>query len=174
MNDPQSTAHYREILKEELVRRQTRNPGYSQRAFARDLGIRSNRLSEILRGKQGISPQLAVTVAERLTSSEAYRSLFLYSVMSEHSRTEVERERAVSHLRQILFERNIEAETGLRKPNLKPLLIRSKDLVRLFPVVEAFWESVLKRFNFNGEDEEVRRIVLELHSVSQKDPSDRS
>jgi hypothetical protein len=44
----QAQESYRRTLHEELETRSARNPGYSLRAFARDLGIRHSRLSEVL------------------------------------------------------------------------------------------------------------------------------
>ena len=46
---------YRDILREELAARTETNPQYSLRAFARDLGIGSARLSEVLNGNTGLS-----------------------------------------------------------------------------------------------------------------------
>jgi transcriptional regulator with XRE-family HTH domain len=42
----------RRILHEEFLRRRRRNPRYSLRAFARDLGVHHSTLSRILRGQQ--------------------------------------------------------------------------------------------------------------------------
>jgi uncharacterized protein (TIGR02147 family) len=82
---------YRAILQDELARRRSRNPGYSQRAFARDLGLRSNRLSEILRGKQGISEACAQSITERLGYSDPNRRYFCSLVRADHSRLKSER-----------------------------------------------------------------------------------
>lgn len=77
---------FREILRQELSSRRERNPGYSQRAFARDLGIRSNRLSEVLRGKQGLSLKSASLIAERLEYPEDKKRLFCSLVQLENKR----------------------------------------------------------------------------------------
>lgn len=56
----------REFLSAELTRRLQARPGYSLRAFARDLGLSPGELSEILRGKRPLSPKKTARVAERL------------------------------------------------------------------------------------------------------------
>lgn len=46
---------YQHYMLSEFEGRKSRNPGYSLRAFARDLGLAAPKLSEILRGKGGLS-----------------------------------------------------------------------------------------------------------------------
>jgi hypothetical protein len=48
-------ADYRVILSAEFEKRKDRNPAYSWRASARDLGIQSSRLSEVMAGRYGLS-----------------------------------------------------------------------------------------------------------------------
>ncbi|MEE6249990.1 MAG: hypothetical protein VX583_06285, partial [Bdellovibrionota bacterium] len=47
-------AHYIHILMEKLSSRQSRNPSYSLRAFANDIGIHPSSLSQILKGNRGL------------------------------------------------------------------------------------------------------------------------
>src|SRR3954468_13014795 len=54
------------FLSEELARRMKSNPRYSQRAFARQLGLSAGELSEILRGKRSLSLRSALRVASSL------------------------------------------------------------------------------------------------------------
>lgn len=56
----------RSFLSEELASRSRKNPGYSLRAFAKQLGLDSSRLSKILKGDRPISQDLALKVAEKL------------------------------------------------------------------------------------------------------------
>lgn len=51
---------------DELASRKSRNPMYSLRAFARDLGISTTCLSEVLGSKRQLSRRNAAAVAERL------------------------------------------------------------------------------------------------------------
>ena len=57
---------YREFLLEELARRQQVNPRYSQRAFARHMGLSAGELSELLRGRRALSLKSALKVARAL------------------------------------------------------------------------------------------------------------
>lgn len=91
MSDPKQF-NYRQFLKHELRRRQRRNAAYSIRAFSRDLGMASSRLSEILVGKKGISVDRAVFISSRLQLEDAERSFFVDLVQYEHSRSEIARQ----------------------------------------------------------------------------------
>ena len=57
---------FRQNLLAELARRRTRNPRYSLRAFARDLGTDHATLSQILRGRRNLSPRLIRQFGRRL------------------------------------------------------------------------------------------------------------
>lgn len=89
---------YRQFLVDELQRRQKRNPAYSMRAFSRDLGIGSSRLSEIINGKVGLSEERAMSLALRLQLAESERSLFVDLVQSEHARSTIARQAAQQRL----------------------------------------------------------------------------
>lgn len=85
---------YRQILLRELASRTRRNPGYSLRAFARDLQIPAPKLSQALRGIKGFSAQRAQAIATRLNLSSAEKELFIDLVDSEHARSRISREQA--------------------------------------------------------------------------------
>ena len=85
---------YRVFLRRELKCRQTDNPTYSQRAFARDLGLLPHRLSEILKGKQGISPEVGKEVARRLKLNPEEATYFVDLVQMRHARSLVRRDDA--------------------------------------------------------------------------------
>lgn len=57
---------FRTFLQHELDRRQTRNPRYSLRAFARSLGFDHASLSQILRGRRRLTPRLIRRLGARL------------------------------------------------------------------------------------------------------------
>jgi uncharacterized protein (TIGR02147 family) len=59
------------FLKEELARRMRANPRYSQRAFARQLGLSPGELCELLAGKRALSLKSALRVARALGLSPA-------------------------------------------------------------------------------------------------------
>jgi transcriptional regulator with XRE-family HTH domain len=58
--------HFRTALKSEFRRRSERNPRYSLRAFARDLGCDHGTLSQILRGRRSLSPRMVHEFGSRL------------------------------------------------------------------------------------------------------------
>jgi len=69
--------NYQIELKKELAIRQARNPLYSLRSFARDLGISATALSQVLSGKRDFSKNNAIKVADNLGFSPRERlSLF--------------------------------------------------------------------------------------------------
>jgi uncharacterized protein (TIGR02147 family) len=71
---------FRKFLSEELMKRRSRNPLYSLRSFARDLDMASSRLSDVLRGRYGVSEKAAEEIATRLQWTGARRISFLEAV----------------------------------------------------------------------------------------------
>lgn len=93
-----NTLTYRKFLLDELHRRQKKNPAYSSRAFARDIGVNSSRLSEILNGKVGLSESRAMAISDRLQMTEETKALFIDLVISEDARSGVTRAAAKSRI----------------------------------------------------------------------------
>jgi uncharacterized protein (TIGR02147 family) len=60
------TADYREFLKSELASRFKKNPKYSLRARARQVGVSPATLSLVMKGTRGLSQDSALKVAQRL------------------------------------------------------------------------------------------------------------
>ena len=63
--------NFRQALQDEFGQRQRRNPRYSLRAFARDLGTDHSALSQILRGRRPLSPRMIRRFGARLRLSPA-------------------------------------------------------------------------------------------------------
>ncbi len=82
---------YRTILREVLEVRCQKNPRYSLRSFARDLGVAPARLSDVLRGRYGISREAALEIANQLGFSAPESELFCNLVESEHARAKSKR-----------------------------------------------------------------------------------
>ena len=74
---------YRDFLRDELVRRIRHNPRYSQRAFARQLGISPGELSEVLAAKRHLSPRSALKAAKSLGLSIEETELLLWLIQKE-------------------------------------------------------------------------------------------
>ncbi len=66
MSSSQRSLSFRSFLQDELERRRERNPRYSLRAFARDLGIDNSRLSKMLQGERPIGDRMLRLIGERL------------------------------------------------------------------------------------------------------------
>jgi uncharacterized protein (TIGR02147 family) len=75
-----------------------KNPGYSLRAFARDLEMQPSKISEILRGRCGLSPKSARKVAKRLKLSSDETEHFAALVALNHGRSERARKQAEERL----------------------------------------------------------------------------
>jgi uncharacterized protein (TIGR02147 family) len=71
----------------ELSTRIIRNPGYSLRAFARDLDVSPASLSNILAGKQSISKRLAENISESIFLPGSSKELFVLSAEYSSSRS---------------------------------------------------------------------------------------
>ncbi len=69
------------ILHDEWLKRRAKNTAFSQRAFARFLGISPASLSDILLGKRDLSPKMALQIAQRCELDIHQRKKFLASVL---------------------------------------------------------------------------------------------
>lgn len=67
----------REILQRKYTEIKNRNPAFSQRSFAKKLGISSGSLSSILQGERRISKELATNMADTLGLAPDERQQFL-------------------------------------------------------------------------------------------------
>lgn len=93
--------NYRDILKDKLSERCQKNGKYSLRAFARDLELSPQRLSHILSGRHGLSPEAAQKVAAGLGLSEEETTFFCTLVQEKHARSGVLKTKAKEKLQEI-------------------------------------------------------------------------
>jgi uncharacterized protein (TIGR02147 family) len=125
---------YRDVLLDELHKRQNRRPKYSLRAFARDIGVKAATLSDVLKGRYGLSPDKALKIAERLGFTDDHKAYFRDLVAAKHARSSAAREaasRRVHALRprlqyQILQESQLLAHSSWEFPAVRQF-IRLKD-----------------------------------------------
>jgi uncharacterized protein (TIGR02147 family) len=96
--DLRDIASVGEFLNCELVSRQSRNSSYSLRAFSRDLGISTSRLSEIISSNDGISMRSAQQIAERLKLRAPRKQYWLDLAAEVSSRSPVVRKTAAQRL----------------------------------------------------------------------------
>ena len=87
-----------EVLNQEFVRRKDRNTSYSLRAFARDLELSPSRLSEVMKGKQGLSEANAEAVARKVTRRPEERAFIKDLVLANSARNGKVRELARQRL----------------------------------------------------------------------------
>lgn len=81
-----SCSSYKDFLAVEYLRRSKANPRYSQRAFAKQLGLSAGELSEVLRGKRCLSLKSALRIARSLNLNEAERNHLLSLVNGQKSK----------------------------------------------------------------------------------------
>jgi uncharacterized protein (TIGR02147 family) len=75
------------VLEKRFEVKQSQNPLYSLRAFARDLGISSGQLSMILSKKRGVSVESADRMAKALKLNRVEKQYFLNLAVQEHGRS---------------------------------------------------------------------------------------
>ncbi len=89
---------YQDFLRKEFEFRQLRNPKYSLRAFSRDLEVPAPKLSQILKGRGGISPDRATQIAPKLHLGQEEAQLFVTLVAVQHSRSHLAKKQAKARL----------------------------------------------------------------------------
>ena len=90
--------HFSEVIRDQFQNRAVKNPSYSLRAFARDLGLTSGTLSDILMKKKGVSSKKASALAEKLGLESEEQEFFCKLVEANCSRTNEKRKSAESKL----------------------------------------------------------------------------
>ena len=108
--------HYSNILSEILSERKKINPNYSLRAFARDLGLSSSRVSEIINRKQGLSKDAAKKISKKLNFNKVEDEFFSDLVEAKNARSKSSREDAERRLekKQIGKEQQLLREQAFR------------------------------------------------------------
>ena len=80
------TSYCQQILLQELETRKERNPHYSLRAFARDLGVGSTSLSDVLAAKRNFSRSNLDKISEKLCLSPEQRDAMLAEVATKQTK----------------------------------------------------------------------------------------
>lgn len=102
--------NYRDILKEQLQRRQELNSKFSLRSFAKKLDISPSKISEVLSGKKKLSVGRLEELARRLNLKDNEREIFLISGEIESSKVK-NREDLEGRLKKALQELSAEKTT---------------------------------------------------------------
>lgn len=90
---------YREILQSVFAARVDRNKHYSLRAFARDLDVSPALLSEVFKGRKGLSPARAQSIAEACGFGRPLSRYFSDLVAESHGRSAEQRSLATLRIR---------------------------------------------------------------------------
>lgn len=92
---------YQKYLKNELERRKLKNQLYSLRAFSRDLGVPSSKLSQYIKGGCGLSGTKASVLAKNLNLSHIETEIFILSAEAAHARDKTSKEVAQQKLQKL-------------------------------------------------------------------------
>lgn len=90
--------HFSDLIRDQFHTRALKNPAYSLRAFARDIGLSSGGLSDILTKKSGLSESKAQLIAEKIFNNQEERNFFCKLVKANCARNEEEKKEAESQL----------------------------------------------------------------------------
>ncbi len=121
MKDP------KQVLVETLSERQAHNPAYSMRAFARDLSLSPQQLSNILNGRRKITPKGAISIAQSLGFSQQDTEIFCESSKAKFAKHESVRK--VAEVKLVLLKarvwptRDLELDTFKTISNWYPLAL---------------------------------------------------
>lgn len=99
------------LLLETLEARCSKNPGYSLRAFARDLGLSAQSLSHIMNGNRGISREKGQVIAEKIGLSETEKEELITFIEARYSRSPRIRDEAAK--RMILLQGMMKSDLAL-------------------------------------------------------------
>lgn len=83
--------NYRDILNEFFLLKKEMNSSYSLRSFAKDLELPSSNLSNVLKGKQGLSKGSAIKIADNLKMQGYEKERFVNLVMASDARSKKEK-----------------------------------------------------------------------------------
>jgi len=154
---------YRKQLKEALGEKTALRPGYSMRAFAKQVEISPSHLSRVLRGEKDLSPKSALKIALELDFNHEKREQFL-DLVSYHS--------ADPHTKKLLLERINKRLKGNLKQSLDDELFKVISDWYYLPLFEftkakgfksdSLW--IAKKFNLSVA--EINAAIDRMESLS--------
>ena len=97
-NEIEPQANYRQILMDHYELLRAKNPKLSLRQFAVKIGLTSANLSDVLKGRCGLSPQAADRIAESLDLTKRESRYFSDLVAASNARSKAERIEAQKRL----------------------------------------------------------------------------
>jgi uncharacterized protein (TIGR02147 family) len=109
---------FRKYLRSELGERCARNPSYSLRAFAKQIGLSPSHLSRVLSGSKSLSQSAALRVASELNLNEKQTSYF-FRLVSADKMDETEKRKALEKVA-------LPVEQGIRMLDLERFQVISE------------------------------------------------
>lgn len=91
---------YKDILLSKFESQRASRPTLSLRKFAQSIGLTPSNLSDIFKGRCGLSAEGAIKVADALGMTGNERERFLDLVLSRHARSRADREAALRRLQE--------------------------------------------------------------------------
>ncbi len=98
-NVSEAIADYRDVLLRHFELKRAKRASYSLRMFARDLELTPSNLSDVLKGRCGISAIVASRIAQILKMNTEEAIYFADLVESKHARSRADREAALERVR---------------------------------------------------------------------------
>ncbi len=89
---------YINFLKSTYLSKSERNSKYSIRAFAKDIGISSSRVSELFNRKGRLSERIAKRIAGNLNLNPKEKKIFIALVLKEYSQSKLKQQEAIDYL----------------------------------------------------------------------------
>lgn len=73
-----------QLLRDEFAQRQRKNPAYSLRAFAQQIGLNPGTISSLFNGKRKLTPKTARKILKKMPMSPVKREVFQSSVRNDY------------------------------------------------------------------------------------------
>jgi len=131
-----------QILREILSERSATNPRYSLRAFARDLDISPQQLSNVMNGQRGFSLEAANKVINKLNLLPHQRILFIESLKAKFSKSKTQRTMAKAKLKSF--------QTSIQTKNLELDLFKTISNWYHFSLIELIRISKKAQLTINA------------------------
>ena len=146
-----SIQNYRSFLRERLIQKQKKNPQFSMRSFAKQLGIQPAFLSYVLNGKRDLSEEMTAQFIDRLglTTDEGKRLELL--VRYEKAQSPTQKKRLLEQLNEL-------------SPNQSPL--RNLSVDHFVMVSEWYHFAILLLVRLESFDWSVSNVAKTLNLTS--------
>jgi len=161
---------YIKILQDEFQSRKNNTPSFSIRKFASLLEVSPATLSEVLRGKKGLSQKMAVQICQQLELGEQEKFVFIKSVIAKHSRVKYKRLEARKDLNKA---KDVEAVLNKRRILISSSLTWQPMVI--FSTLHAYGklkkDRIIELTRIQKKAAESSLSILETLKVIEKDKS---